>query len=382
MNITSVSQTPDSISFTWTDPSPEKRIWKDGREIYNGSGREFTDTGLIPGTLYSYVIEGEETLKIQTATAVKREDKNEDIPLQELIVTTVVKDGEVAMAWEEIKGAGEYEIYRNGDYAGTVKEAGFRDQDLKNDESYAYRIKATRVMEPAEEDGNDEPSLISRIIGFFKITENEDDALVETFFIDKDIGRPAQHLNYKPADGKEKFFVRYTTFLKDKWIPNPVFLSDMRFFEGDNRGFHPRSSRYRTRADVQIKGGSVTLSRDVGASRGYSWNKQLIKQDRAPDEGIEIKGVQEDAEKVSFLLTHSVGNPLVPAPDIVYEVYMTFYKNGVFDVSGEHDEAPHHEVYLKQGEDSWQPLHLSKSRGLERLAPPAANRFWRMSNMR
>ncbi|OMP67897.1 DUF3238 domain-containing protein [Domibacillus epiphyticus] len=382
MNIQSVSQTPDSITFSWTGAGQSYRIWKDGVEVYNGPDTEFTDSGLRNGTLYSYVIEGEQLLKIQTATAVERKNKNSDIPLQELIVTTVVKDNEIAIAWEEIKGVKQYEIYRNNEYAGTVKKAGFQDTNLDNDEIYTYRIKAKRVMEFGEEDGTSEPSLFSRLLRLIKFTENEDDMLVETFFIDKEIGRLGSHLTHKPVDIEKDYFIRYTTFLKDKWILNPVFLSKIRFFAGDNRGYNADSKRYRTRADVTVKGETVSLARDVGASEGYSWNKKMIKRDTASDEGIEIKSIRQDEEKLAFTLLHSVGNPLVAAPAIVYEVYMTFYHNGVFDFSGEHDEAPHHEVYMKRGKDSWKPLHLSKSRGLDRLAPPTANRFWRVSNLR
>lgn len=382
LKIEKVSQTPDRITFSWTGNGQAFQVFKEGKEVYNGPNTEFTDRGLTAGTLYSYLIETDnESLKIQTATAVEREEKNKDIPLQELIITTVIKDSEVAITWEGIRGIEEYEIYRNGDYAGTVKEAGFYDCGLSDDEWYTYRIKATRFMQMADEEETEEPSLISKAIKYIKFTENEDDALVETFFIDKEIGRLSSHLNRKPADRENDWFIRYMTFLKEKWVLNPNLLSKIRFFEGDDRTFNPGSSMYRTRADVKVSGSEVSLARDVGESKGYSWNKQLLEQDKASSEGIEVKTVQEDSEKVSFLLTHSVGNPLMPAPSIVYEVYMTFYKNGVFDLSGEHDEAPHHEVYIKQNGTSWKPLHQSKSRGLGRLAPPTANRFWRFSTV-
>jgi hypothetical protein len=383
LKIKEVSQAPDRVSFSWTGNGQAFRVFKEGKEVYNGPNTEFTDRGLAAGTLYSYFIETEkESLKIQTATAAEREEKNNDIPLQELIITTVIKDSEVAIAWEGIKGVKEYEIYRNGDYAGTVREAGFHDRELNNDDSYTYRVKATRVMQVADEDGTDEPSLISKVIGLIKLTEDEDDALVETFFIDKEIGQLTSHLNRKPANGEKDWFIRYTTFLENKWIPNPILFSKMRLFTGDHRDFNPDSSRYRTRADIKVCGGEVSLARDVSESKGYSWNKQLLEQGKASDEGIEVKDVKEDTEKVSFSLTHSIRNPLVPSPSIVYDVYMTFYKNGVFDLSGEHDEAPHHEVYMKRSDDSWKPLHQSKSRGLGRLAPPTANRFWRVLNMK
>ncbi|WP_046174253.1 DUF3238 domain-containing protein [Domibacillus indicus] len=380
MKLTSVSQTPGQISFSWTDAGPV-RILKDGKEVYNGSGDSFTDTGLEPGTIYSYVVKGGETMKIQTATAVEREEKNQDIPLQELIVTTVIQKQQISMAWEPIRGVEQYEIYRNGEYAGTVTEPGFHDKTVKPDEDYIYQIKGIRPLELGSEEKTEKPSPLAKVIDLLKSKKDEDDMLVETFLIDKDIGRLADHLNDDVLPRALDYVLRYTTFLESEWVENPNVLSEMRYFTGDGRSFDPESNRYRTRAEVKINSNEVSLTRDVGASEGYSIDKELVKREAASDKDILVKNVQTDKEKVSFLLDHSVGNPLVSSPDIVYEVYGAFYPNGLIDISGEHDEAPHHEIYLKHAEGPWKPLHRSKTRGLERLAPPTANRFWRYSNV-
>lgn len=380
MNLTRISQTPDRISLTWSEAG-SVRILKDGKEIYSGRDTEFTDVGLQPGTAYSYLIKGESTLKIQTATAVEREEKNEDIPLQELIVTTVVQEGKTAIAWEPIRGVEEYAIYCNDEYAGTVTEPGFHDTNVDMQKSYVYAIKGVRPLEPGDEETAEQPSPIAKVIDLVKGKKNENDMLVETFLLFKDIGRPADVLKEQAKPVERDYVLRYTTFLEEDWVENPNVLSKMRFFTGDGRTFDPDSEKYRTRADVKIKNGNVTLTRNVGASEGYTVDKELVERDRASDEGIVVKSVQTDEEKLSFLLDHSVGNPLMPSPDIVYEVYAAFHKNGLVDISGEHDEAPHHEIYLKSGSGTWKPLHRSESRGLERLAPPTANRFWRYSNM-
>lgn len=382
MMITTVSQTPNRISFSWTKTSSPVRVLKDGKEIYNGSEAAFTDKGLTPGTLYTYMVVGSETIKIQTATAVEREDKNQDIPLQELIVTTIIRDGEVYMAWEPIRGISEYEIYRNSTYAGTVTEPGFHDTNLKAEETYFYEIKGMRPLEMGDEESKKNSSLIAKLINFLKTKKRADDLLVEAFFINKEIGRLSDHISEKTPAVHDEFKIRYTTFLADEWVANPNVLSPMRYFTGDARSFDPEGESYRTRATVEVFGSEVKLTRDVGITEGYSFKKELIERKKASEQGIIVKNVKKDEEKVSLLLDHSVGNPLVKSPNIVYKVYMTFYKNGVFDLSGEHDESPHHEVYLKQGEIEWKPLHRSKNRGLDRLAPQAANRFWRYSNIK
>ena len=381
MNLTLVSQTPDRISLSWTDTGPV-RIVKDGKEVYSGIGDSFTDIGLEPGTIYSYMVKGDETLKIQTATAVEREEKNENIPLQELIVTTVIQESQVSIAWEPIRGVEEYDIYRNGNYAGTVMKPSFQDKYVDAEESYIYQIKGIRPLEPGSEEKSEKPSPVAKVIDWLKVKKDEDDMLVETFLIHKDIGRPADHVNERVPERPLEYVLRYTTFLEDEWVENPNVLSKMRYFTGDGRSFDPDSDRYRTRADVKVTSREVQLTRDVGASEGYTIDKELVKRETASDEGIVLKNVQADEEKVSFLLEHSVGNPLMPSPDIVYEVYASFYPNGLLDISGEHDEAPHHEIYLQHAGGEWKPLHRSETRGLERLAPPTANRFWRYSNIR
>lgn len=380
MKLISISQTPDRISIHWEHDGPVQ-VFKDGKELYSGSEKSFTDNGLEPGTIYSYTLKGTGTIKIQTATAVEREEKNADIPLQELIVTTVIEEGLISLAWEPIRGIEEYEIFRNDEYAGTVTEPAFQDRNIDMDEQYVYGIKGIRPLEVGDEEETEQPSLLARAIDLLKVTKDEDDILVETFLMGKDIGRPSDQLNGRMPIKPLNYRLRYTTFLEDEWVENPNVLSKMRYFTGDGRTFDPEADRYRTRAEISVSSGEVSLKRDVGASEGYTVNKELVERETASDEGIVIKQVQTDEEKVSFLLEHSVGNPLMPSPDIVYELYAGFYPNGFIDISGEHDEAPHHEIYLKHENGDWKPLHRSETRGLERLAPPTANRFWRYSNM-
>ncbi len=53
------------------------------------------------------------------------------------------------------------------------------------------------------------------------------------------------------------------------------------------------------------------------------------------------------------------------APTVDYEVRTVFRRDGTFDMTGFHDQAPHHEIYITRGEGSkWLTIHLSKSKGL------------------
>ena len=81
-----------------------------------------------------------------------------------------------------------------------------------------------------------------------------------------------------------------------------------------------------------------------------------------------------------FQLIHSVHNPIVFAPRIDYEVDAFIDEEGVYDVCGWHDEAPHHEVYVAFDQEKWEPIHLAESKGLLWLADLMGVHYWRFSN--
>ena len=94
----------------------------------------------------------------------------------------------------------------------------------------------------------------------------------------------------------------------------------------------------------------------------------------ASDEQIVVKHIGSTDEKTAFQLNHSVGNPIIVSPAVDYKVNGTFYRNGEINIAGYHDQAPHHEVYLKEQESaSWETLHQAESKGLEMMASPTAN---------
>ena len=67
-------------------------------------------------------------------------------------------------------------------------------------------------------------------------------------------------------------------------------------------------------------------------------------------EGIVLERSDHKNGEAGFLLTHAVQNPLVNAPDVDYEVRAVLRRDGLFDMTGYHDQAPHHEIYLIRGE--------------------------------
>jgi hypothetical protein len=385
-----IEHKPTSITFAWPAQG-QYRVYRDQTLIYTGSAAVITDQNLVPGTQYTYSIEkmdeqGQiiELMKVQTVTAVENKEK-ENI-LQDLIMTTVVTHGQISLEWEPVEGISKYTLLRNGVLLMTTDQCSYTDINLKQDEEYTYTITAERPLQRSDQMKWEIKSVVANAVGAIKKDSSTDLAAKEEFSISKKVG-PINKL-LVPAEDKTNFTreglmqFRYTTFLTEGWLQNPNAASPDHYFKGDDRGFSPDSDRFRTRADVFIdsENPSALLSKEVGKTEAFSRNEEFIDEAKASDESIELEKVMTDDEKVIFHLHHSVSNPLVMSPAIDYHVCGTFFKNGQFDLVGIHDQAPHHEAYIKDaGTDDWQPILQTKSKGLEMMANPMANHYWRYS---
>lgn len=386
-----IEQKPTSITFAWPDQGGRYRVYRKEKLIYNGPAAELTDQNLVPGTLYTYTIEKMDEqdqvidlMKIQTTTDVDFKEK--DNHLQDLIMTTVVANGQISLEWEPIEGVSQYTIFRNGIQLKTIDSCKYTDHHLNADEEYIYTIKSKRPLQRSDQMKWELKSVVANAVGAIKKDSSTDMAAKEEFSITKKIGplhqmlRPITENNKNKIDGLWQ--LRYTTFLKEEWLQNPNGASADHYFKGDNRSFEPDSDRFRTRADVfiDIENPSALLGKEVGKTEAFNKNEEFIEAANASDEGIKLDKVMTDDEKVSFHLHHKVSNPLVMSPAIDYLVCGTFYKNGQYDLVGIHDQAPNHEVYLKKaGTEDWMPILQTESKGLEMMANQLANHYWRYS---
>ncbi|MEH7444513.1 DUF3238 domain-containing protein [Bacillus sp. JJ1122] len=386
-----IEQQPTCITIAWPESHGRYRVYRDHKLIYNGPATKLMDRNLIPGTLYTYSIEKmdgndhvEEILKIQTRTEV--DYKERENALQDLIMTSVVANNQVSLEWEPIEGVSEYTIFKNGVKMKTIDCCSYIDDDLESDEEIIYTIKAKRPLQRSDQIKWEIKSVVAHAVGAIKKDSSTEMAAKEEFSITKKIGPLNQLL--KPVGAisegnKERLWqLRYTTFLNEEWLQNPNPASADHYFKGDNRSFDPESSKFRTRADVFIdsENPSALLSKEVGKTEAFNKKEEFIEEADASDEGIKLKKVFSDDDKIMFQLHHSISNPLVMSPAIDYIVCGTFYKDGQFDLVGLHDQAPHHEIYLKAaGTEDWQPIHQAESKGLEMMASTLANQYWRYS---
>ncbi|WP_342507246.1 DUF3238 domain-containing protein [Sporosarcina sp. FSL K6-2383] len=383
----------DVISFAWNDVGGVYHVYKDGNHVYEGTVPEFNDGDFRHAKLYNYAIErtedGEVVDVIAVQTSAFAERKSKDNPLQSLVMTTIVAKTQIVLSWEEISDVDEYEVFRNGVHMKTVKENFYSDRDFSLDETYRYTVRSRRPIAKSEDRFNRSKSLFSTVFGMLNPASSKEQAAVEVFEVTKWIAQPRELLT--PIQDRirrpnvDRWKLRYTTFLADRWVKNPNGFAWNHYFKGDGRGFDVEGEGFRTRVNIELAydqlGAPLIFTKAVGPSIAYSRLKRFREQATASHEGIVLKRLDHGQGESGFLLTHAVGNPLTPAPKINYEMQAVLRRNGTFDMTGYHDQAPHHEIYMMRGEgNEWQPIHQVESKGLAWLSPVIARQYWRCSS--
>lgn len=391
--IKQVTHLTDSIAFTWSDTGGFYRVFKDEDHVYEGTACEFSDGDLQRSKMYRYTIErleGDSVVDvIVLQTSAFTEVKEVENPLQALVLTTIVAKTQIALSWEEISDVRHYEIYRNGMLVDKVKTNTYIDRDFSLDEPYTYAIHSTRPLEKSEEELSTGKAVLSQVYGALNPFSSKEAAAVEEYTVIKMIATPRSLLvpveERKRVTSVDQWKFRYTTFLAEEFIQNPNLLSPNHYFKGDGRGFDVNGESYRTRVDIELdyrlKGSPLTVTKDVGLSVAYNYLKSLRETESASSDGIEIERNDHGRDEAGFLLNHSVGNPLTTAPEIDYQVHAVLRRDGTFDMTGYHDPAPHHEIYLQRGESSeWIRVYQAESKGLAMMSEVTAWMYWRHSN--
>jgi hypothetical protein len=192
------------------------------------------------------------------------------------------------------------------------------------------------------------------------------------------------------ANEKGPYYVKYMTFIPWQYIENPMYVNILgyepiktKYFNGNNRGFLPtlqygkdQKHLYKTWTEVKIDFTKKTVSsgKDIGTTIGYDKNMKRLWQDEAKNchIGLTSKDLSK-ADRYSWSFSHSCGNPWPGwsinafAPDIDYFYQATVYKNGDWELRGQHDGCPSHEIYIaregKKGRATgWQTMHRTKSK--------------------
>lgn len=385
--IQSVLHTEDALHLKWSDIGGTYFVYRDRKLVYEGPLASFQDETLIEGKIYNYVIERivqdelVDVIHLQTSGYTSRESIEN--PLDALMMTVAVSRAQVVLFWEKIPNVMRYEVYKNDVLVKELDENYYIDIHPERNESATYRIQSTRPVLKSKTRFNKSKMVLASIFGM--TTSWSVEPAIESFTLIKEI-RPVGDL-LQPMTKREKICVnrwkfRYTTFIKEDKIENPNIFSKNRSFRGDGRDFHPSSSNYRSRVDVSLNYKQIAPMRydkRIGKTVAYDRSGKVREVAVATDQDVNIKKYQFGG--MGFSITHDVCNPLVQAPSINYEISAVLQRDGVIDVTGFHNQAPHHEVYVKQDEGEWKPIHLAESKGLFWLFDFTSWHYWRYSNM-
>lgn len=388
--VESVLHTHDTIQFTWKDLGGLYFVYRDNDLLYEGTVPTFRDGQFKHAKLYHYsierVVDGTVVDVIRLQTSGYAEERNVENPLQFLVMTTIIAHSQISLSWEKVKDITCYEVYRNDVLLEEVRGNQYCDRDIELDKTYIYRIQSKRLIEKSEEKFSKGKSMVAAVIEKFHAPHKE--PAVEMFTVVKKIG-PLQDLLLPTLQRMKRSKVnlwqfRYMTFLKEETVKNPNILSRNYLFQGDHRDFHSESERFRTRVDVSLNYGQpqspMICTRRIGKTIAYDHVGNIRKVAVATYQGIEFKRMDHQLGESGFLLTHDVGNPIVQAPKINYEVRAVLRRDGLFDLTGFHNQAPHHEVYVANGEQEWMPIHLAESNGLIWMADVLGWHYWRHLN--
>lgn len=161
--------------------------------------------------------------------------------------------------------------------------------------------------------------------------------------------------------------LRYQTFIREKHIEVNASSNCIPFltfgkriaFGGDNRSFSPDSSRYRTKFDVRIdwlSNGNQVATTDVGESKTYEWNDDLLTTDKWVETGAKTQStsgmalttLSQNSSLVHFKMDHRISDPFcVVVNPVSYNLDVYVSRVGTYTIVGTRNRVPDHEVYIR-----------------------------------
>lgn len=146
-NVVAAATAGTSVTVTW-----DASVGADGYLVFRNSvqvgtfttNRTYTDTGLSPGTQYSYTVAAANTFgtSSQSAASVVTTPNTPGTPTG--LSGSATSDG-VVLNWNSVSGATGYVVFRNGTEIDTTTTPGYTDEDVDPSTSYRYSVAATNT---------------------------------------------------------------------------------------------------------------------------------------------------------------------------------------------------------------------------------------------
>ncbi|AXI00451.1 DUF3238 domain-containing protein [Sporosarcina sp. PTS2304] len=387
--IQKMSHTLDELSFTWTDSGGIYRVYRNEQQVYEGTVAKFTDDTLDTEHPFTYTVERVEEGQVKDViviqTSALTEVREDEHPLQRLVITTIAASSQIALSWERIKGVEAFDIYRNGKFVQTVEDNRFIDRETSVSESVTYSVSASRPLIDSNQQMNVSKSIAATIFDAVVPTSSDSKPTEEIYTFTIRVNRRDELLrpvaDRKRATSVKEWKFRYTTFLQEDILKNPNLLSPYAYFTGDDRTFDPEGKSFRTRVDMQGKftenESTLTYTKATGPTIGLNYVKRYKDHDHASVDDIVIERLNEKKSDIHFAILHDVANPLTTSPPIHYEVTGQIDKERNINLVGYHNISPHHEIYLALDEEEWRTVHRAESEGLAYLSGVPGDNYWR-----
>jgi chitodextrinase len=155
-NLSVTGTTASSITLGWTASTPAAsctmqgyKIFRNGTLVTTSPTTSFSDTGLTPGTTYSYTIAAVDTsghTSAQTAAVSGSASNDAVAPTTPTgLKTTLIGSNSIALSWTastDNTAVTGYDVFRNGTKVGSPTVTAYTDNALTPNTTYSYTVKA------------------------------------------------------------------------------------------------------------------------------------------------------------------------------------------------------------------------------------------------
>lgn len=361
----------DGLELTWSF-NKKVRVTRNGKYVYEGTDQHYVDRETNVGEQVAYRISDEsgEVAKVYTAAV----DPNDDLYWNRHLTAAVVAPSGTYLQWDPIDDVDTYVVYREGRRIAEIVGNGYIDETLL-EQPTLYEVRALRPVKRDDKPGTRLVHAVGQVMSLVKDmkTDTRRDKELYTMYFLVSPTRP-------DVVTVDEMKLRVQTFIRPPMIKNPNLASPHPYFEGDGRPYNVHATEYRTRTEVKVDGLTdipiISLKKDANVTRGYTKHHRLTGEDVASVDQVYVEDVDIERGKAVFRLQHSVGNPLVVAPDIKYTIVSVLKNSATFKLSGSHTQSPHHEVYVQAGEAPWMTIHRADDLGVSFMGNPMPECHW------
>ena len=148
-NVSATATSGSAVTVTWTASTGGAgityQVFRDGDPKGSPtSNTTFNDTGLTPGTAYSYTVAAINTSGASAQSVADTVTTPNTPAVPTGLRGTAGTEG-VALRWNSVSGATGYKIFRDGEEIDTSTLASFLDTDVDPAKTYKYAVAATNA---------------------------------------------------------------------------------------------------------------------------------------------------------------------------------------------------------------------------------------------